>query len=140
MTAPAVQRAIGSAPPRIEARAKVTGEARYAYEYEADGVAYCVPVQSTIACGEVRAVEVLPGVLAVIWADNAPEIGDSGDPELRLFQSRDVAYRGQMVAAVVADSLEAAREAAGRARVDYERRPHDVDGRSARCDSPPRIR
>src|SRR6188472_3252561 len=98
MTAPALPRAIGAAPTRIEARAKVTGEARYAYEQEADGIAYCVPVQSSIARGEIRGVDgsaalERAGVVAVLWAGNAPELGDSGDAELRLFQSRTVAYR-----------------------------------------------
>src|SRR4051794_22318189 len=126
MTAPAVERAIGASPARLEARAKVTGEARYAYEYEADGIAYCVPVQSAIARGTVREVPALPGVLAALWAGNAPELGDSGDPELRILQSREVAYRGQIVAAVVAESLEAAREAAGRLEVTYDEQEHDV--------------
>jgi xanthine dehydrogenase YagR molybdenum-binding subunit len=126
MTAPAIAPAIGSAPARVEARAKVTGEAKYAYEYEADGVAYCVPVQSTVARGTVRGVEALDGVLAVIWADNAPELAEPDDPELALFQSRDVAYRGQIVAAVVADTFESARAAAASVRVDYEEQPHDV--------------
>jgi xanthine dehydrogenase YagR molybdenum-binding subunit len=126
MTAPALPRAIGASPARIEARAKVTGEARYAYEYEADRVAYCIPVTSTIARGEVRAVEELPGVLAVIWAGNAPELANRDDAELAIFQSREVAYRGQMVAAVVADTLEGAREASGLLRVDYDERDHDV--------------
>jgi xanthine dehydrogenase YagR molybdenum-binding subunit len=125
MTAPAVPRSIGASPARIESRAKVTGEARYAYEYEADGVGYCVPVQSTIARGTVREVEPLPGV-TVLWAGNAPELAKPDDPELAIFQSRAVAYRGQMVAAVVADSLEAAREAAGRVQVAYEAEAHDV--------------
>jgi xanthine dehydrogenase YagR molybdenum-binding subunit len=126
MTTPTRPRAIGASPARIEARAKVTGEARYAYEHEADGVAYCIPVQSTIARGEVRAVEELPGVLAVIWAGNAPDLADKAERELAIFQTRGVAYRGQMVAAVVAETLEAAREAAGRVRVDYDELPHDV--------------
>ena len=62
----------------------------------------------------------------MIWAENAPALGDAGDAELALFQSRAVAYRGQIVAAVVAESLETAREAAGLVRVDYDERPHDV--------------
>ena len=126
MTAPALPRSIGASPARIEARAKVTGEARYAYEYEAEGVAYCIPVQATIARGSVRSVEALDGVLAVLWAGDAPALAKPDDPELALFQSRDVAYRGQVVAAVVAESLEAAREAAGRLVVHYDVESHDV--------------
>src|SRR3954454_16567216 len=131
MTAPALPKAVGAPLARIEAREKVTGRARYAYEHQADGMAYCQPVQSTIASGEVRGVDARAalareGVLAVIWAENAPALADTGEAELRLFQSRTVAYRGQIVAAAVATSLEAAREAAGLVRVEYDERPHDV--------------
>jgi xanthine dehydrogenase YagR molybdenum-binding subunit len=132
VTAPVLPRAVGAPLARLEAREKVTGSARYAFEHHADGMTYCHPVQATIASGEVRAVDAAAalareGVLAVIWAgDDAPALEDAGDAELALFQSRSVAYRGQIVAAVVAESLETAREAAGLVRVDYDEHPHDV--------------
>ena len=127
----AITGAVGTSPARIEARAKVTGEARYAFEHFPDRVAYCSPVQATIARGEIRGVDGTaalerPGVVAVVWAGNAPELGDTGDAELALFQSRTVSYYGQIVAAVVADTLEGAREAAGLVRVDYDEQPHHV--------------
>ena len=131
MTAPVLPRSVGTPLVRVDAREKVMGHARYAYEHHAEGVAYCHPVQAAIASGEVRGVDASEalardGVLAVIWAENAPALGDAGDAELALFQSRAVAYRGQIVAAVVAESLEVAREAAGLVRVDYDERAHDV--------------
>jgi xanthine dehydrogenase YagR molybdenum-binding subunit len=124
-------RAVGTPLSRIEGREKVTGEARYAYEQPAEGVAYCAPVTATIAAGEIDAVDptralALPGVLAVISHDNAPALGETADGELLLFQSDTVHYRGQIVAAVVAETLEAAREAAGCVRIDYAPREHDV--------------
>ena len=61
----------------------------------------------------------LPGVLAVISHDNAPGLGETADGELLLFQSDTVHYRGQIVAAVVAETLEQAREAAAAVRIDY---------------------
>ena len=131
MTAPVLPRSVGTPLARVDAREKVMGNARYAYEHHAEGIAYCHPVQATIASGEVRGVDASEalardGVLAVIWAENAPALADAGDAELALFQSRTVAYRGQIVGAVVAESLEVAREAAGLVRVDYDERPHDV--------------
>jgi xanthine dehydrogenase YagR molybdenum-binding subunit len=119
-----------TAPGRIEGPDKVTGRARYAFEYPVSGAAYVWPVQSTIARGEIRAVDAtaglaLPGVLAVLTHENAPRLrGD--DPELALFQSAQVAYRGQFVAAVVATTLETAREAAGLVRIEYHDAGHDV--------------
>ena len=102
-------------------RDKVTGRARYAYEYEAEGAVYAWVVQSRIAKGRVRSVardEVVgrDGVIEVLWHDNAPRLDDSGDAILQVLQSPEVAYRGQVVALVVATTPEAAREAAGRWR------------------------
>ena len=87
MTAPVLPRAVGTPLERVEAREKVTGRARYAYEHQGEGMAYCHPVQSTIASGEVRGVDTAEalsrdGVLAVIWAENAPALADTGDAEL----------------------------------------------------------
>ncbi len=123
MTAPAVPGAIGLPLARIEAREKVTGQARYAYEHSPENVGYCVPVQATVASGEVRSVE---GPGTVLWAGNAPELAEVPDGELAVLQSRRVSYRGQIVAAVVADTLEEARAAAGLVRVEYDEAPHDV--------------
>src|SRR6202034_1332377 len=115
---------------RVDGPDKVTGRARYAFEHPVDGAVYAWPVQSTIAKGEIRdtdagAALALPGVLAVLTPDNAPRL-TADDPELALFQSRAVAYRGQLVAAVVATTLETARAAADLVRIDYAEAPHDV--------------
>jgi xanthine dehydrogenase YagR molybdenum-binding subunit len=69
----------------------------------------------------------LPGALAVLWHENAPPVASRDDPELAVLQTADVAYRGQVVAVAVADSLEVARDAAGLTRVDYDAEPHDVE-------------
>src|SRR6185312_14808812 len=80
------------------------------------------------------AVLAMPGVLAVLWHGNAPRLAEVADHELLVFQSDRVAYHGQFVAAVVADSLEAAREAAARARVEIDEQPHDTELRADRDD------
>jgi len=123
--------AVGSSLRRIEGREKVTGTARYAYEYDPDDVAYAVLVQAAIARGEVRGVDVsralaLPGVLAVIWAGNAHRLAQDTQGELAVLQSPRVAYRGQIVAVVVADSQETARQAQALLKIDYAAESHDV--------------
>jgi xanthine dehydrogenase YagR molybdenum-binding subunit len=122
---------VRTAATRREAPAKATGGARYASEHMFDDLAYVWPVAATVAKGSVRTVDAtgalaLPGVLAVIWAGNAPHLEPVDDPELELFQSREVAYRGQFVAGAVATSLETARQAAELLRCDYAVDPHDV--------------
>ncbi len=126
-----VTEAIGASLGRVEGREKVIGAAKYAYEYGPENVAYAALVQSTIARGEVRAVDgsralALPGVIAVIWAGNAPRLAEGTEGELAVLQSRRVAYRGQIVAVVVADSLETARQAQELLAIDYEAEDHDV--------------
>ena len=131
--------AIGTRVPRTEGPDKVTGAARYAVEYPAAELAYVWPVQSPVARGTVRSVDTdavlaMPGVLAVLWHGNAPALADVPDHELLVFQSDAVAYHGQFVAAVVADSLEAAREAADRTPVRIDEQPHDTELRADRDD------
>ncbi|MEV5890608.1 xanthine dehydrogenase family protein molybdopterin-binding subunit [Nonomuraea fuscirosea] len=116
---------------RIEGRVKVTGLATYAAEYPAEGVTYACAVQSRIAKGRIKRVDggpalELPGVLAVLSCEDPPRMSEDADPELALFQHREVAYRGQIVAAVVADTYENARAAAAAVRVDYDPDDHDV--------------
>ena len=62
--------------------------------------------------------------MTVLHHGNAPRLPASG--ELAVLQSADVAYRGQIVAAVVADELETAQRAAGLVRVGYHALEHDV--------------
>jgi xanthine dehydrogenase YagR molybdenum-binding subunit len=124
--------AIGAAMPRVEGREKVTGQARYAVEHDVEGVVHAAVVQSTVAKGTVRAVDpgtaiALDGVLAILWHENAPRVASDDDLELAVLQRPEVAYRGQIVAVAVAESLEVARQAAALVRVDYDAAAHDVE-------------
>ncbi|MEQ4301986.1 xanthine dehydrogenase family protein molybdopterin-binding subunit [Plantactinospora sp. B6F1] len=133
-------RAIGTPLDRFDGPAKVTGTARYAFEHPVDHPAYLSPVQATVAVGRITAVHTElawaePGVLAVLTHENAPRVASFDDPELVVLQTPDVAYRGQFVAGVVAETSEAARRAANLVRVDYQAGPHDVE---LRADHPDR--
>jgi xanthine dehydrogenase YagR molybdenum-binding subunit len=133
-------RAIGAPLDRLDGAQKVTGAAKYSYEYPITGVTYAVPVQSTIARGRIvsldaSAARALPGVLAVLWHENAPRLAPPrDDQDLAVLQSDAVAYRGQFVAAVVAETLEIARQAARLVAVSYEEQLHDVELRADRGD------
>ncbi|GAB6898272.1 xanthine dehydrogenase family protein molybdopterin-binding subunit [Kineosporia succinea] len=123
---------VGAPVVRDEALEKVTGAAKYAYEYgSGEQTAYAWIVTSTVARGRVMSVgadHVLTAddVIAVLWHENAPRLGDVGDPVVAVLQDGDVHYRGQVVALVVAKTPEAAREAAARLPVEYEELSHDV--------------
>ncbi|QKV96665.1 xanthine dehydrogenase family protein molybdopterin-binding subunit [Streptomyces sp. NA02950] len=127
-----LERTVGAEVTRVEGRDKVTGAALYAYEYPVRDALYAWAVQSTVARGRVRTVDggaalALPGVVAVLDSGNVQRLHPGDDPELSVLQSTDVAYRGQIVAAVVADTYETACQAAAAVRVEYEEEGHDVE-------------
>jgi xanthine dehydrogenase YagR molybdenum-binding subunit len=133
---------IGRAQNRIDGPAKVTGEAKYAAEYDAPGLAHGWVVGSAIARGRITRIDAqhalaVPGVLRVFTHENRPEVAsydrsdkkDVGVPGSRsrpLYDER-IHYSGQPIALVVAERLETARYAASLVRVDYEQERHVTD-------------
>ena len=139
MSTTAPGRAIGAPLSRIEGPQKVTGTAPYAYEHHVDNPLYLYPLHSDIARGRVEqidagAAEGLPGMIAVISHHNAPRLADTGDRELAILQSDEVAFRGQYIGAVVAETFEIARHAANLVEVSYDEEPHDAAFRPDRDD------
>jgi xanthine dehydrogenase YagR molybdenum-binding subunit len=123
-------RAIGAPLDRIDGPQKVRGAAPYAYEHRVEYPLYLYPLQSDIARGRVAridasAAEALPGVVIVITHENAPRLADTSDKELAILQSEEVAFRGQYIGAVVAETFEVARHAANLVEVSYAEEPHD---------------
>ena len=130
-TAPATGTAIGAPLDRIEGPQKVTGTALYAYEHHVENPLYLYPLHSVIARGRVARIdasdaEALPGVIAVISHHNAPTLADTRDRELAILQSDEVAFRGQYVGAIVAETFEIARHAANLVSISYDEEPHDA--------------
>lgn len=133
--APLETRAIGRSLERLDGRAKVTGTATYAYEHVLPDPAYVHPLQATVARGRVAMIdpgpaEAVEGVLAVLTHHNAARLADTADAELAVLQSDEVAFRGQFIGAVVADSPEVAQHAASLVDVVYEQQPHDTELRT----------
>jgi xanthine dehydrogenase YagR molybdenum-binding subunit len=111
---------------RIEGRDKVTGAARYAYEHPVEGAVTAFAVTSTIGKGAVHTIDASdalahPGVLEVLSHENAPRLAEDADAdaELVVLQTPAVVYHGQVVALVIAETLDAAREGARLLRIDY---------------------
>lgn len=135
-------RLFGKPATRIDGAAKVTGTARYASDEPVAHPAYAYLVTSSIARGRVRALHLdaaraVPGVLDILTHDNvgaqaqppAPFGGGSGTTTT--LESDQVWHEGQIIAVVVAETYEAAREAARKVEADYaEEKP------SASFDSP----
>jgi xanthine dehydrogenase YagR molybdenum-binding subunit len=132
-------RAMGRPMDRIDGPDKAQGLARYAFEYPVDQPVYLYPVQSSIATGRISAIDTVaacaePGVLAVLTHDNAPRLAQVEGGEQAVLQSDRVAFRGQFIGAVVAETPETARYAAGLVRFSYEADPPDLDLRVDRTD------
>jgi xanthine dehydrogenase YagR molybdenum-binding subunit len=139
--APQPQENQGRPVPRIDARLKVTGEARYAADIPLNDVAHGVLVTSDIARGRVRslaldAARATPGVLDVVsYGDldgvKPPRFDNSSYTSLAPLHDRAIRHDGQIMALVVAETLEAAQEAADKVTAEYE-----AERPSAGLDSP----
>lgn len=124
---------IGKPLPRVDGRAKVTGAARYAADFNRPDQAYAVLVSATAGLGRVTgidsgAVETMPGVIAVITHRNAPRLPYAPhksyiDPaigeRLHVLQDDRVRFHGQPVAVVVAETLDQTERAAAALRISY---------------------
>lgn len=136
MTArPVTPASMGTALARVDGREKVTGRATYAFEndHELDQAPlYCWLVTATTAKGRVRRVDATaalahPGVVGVLDHTNAPRLADTGNRELAVLQDDRIGYRGQIVALVLAESLESAREGARLVDLQEEAEPAAVN-------------
>ncbi|MGO9567300.1 MAG: xanthine dehydrogenase family protein molybdopterin-binding subunit [Desulfomonilaceae bacterium] len=133
---------IGKPTSRVDGRAKVTGAAKYAAEYNVPGLVYGVVVSSAIAKGKITRIDAtdalqLPGVLQVFTHENGPQLAQSDDnyrddiappgSPFRPLYNNEIKYSAQPVALVVANTFELARYAASIVRVEYEREAHATD-------------
>jgi xanthine dehydrogenase YagR molybdenum-binding subunit len=126
-----VPAALGAPVVRREGPDKVTGRARYAVEHRLPGLAHAWPVTARVASGRVLRIDAspalaTPGVVAVLTHENAPRLAEPDDPTLAVLQDAHVPHRGWVVALVVAESPEAAREGAGVVEVEYLVQDHDA--------------
>ncbi len=124
---------------RVDARDKVRGVIRYGADRAPAGMTHAVPVVATIGKGRVTgfdtaAAEAVPGVRLVLTQIPPAELRSApflmaGGFAVQGYQpmtSDRVAYRGQLIALVVADTLVAATEAAELVEARYETEPFAV--------------
>jgi len=144
------ERLVGRATSRVDGQLKVTGQAQYAAEYGAGEILSGVVVSSTIACGRIRKLDVdraraLPGVVAIFTHENRgkvarldrswrDETAPPGHP-FRPLHSDRILFSGQPIALVVAETFEAARDAASVIETEYEIEPHCTELERRRSDA-----
>ncbi len=125
---------VGQPTDRIDGPLKTTGRAPYAYErYDvAPNAAYGYVIGSAIAKGRILSIDAagakaLPGVLAVLTAENGGKLGKGATNAAPLLGGPDVAHYHQAIALVVAESFEKARAGAALVKVEYDRAPGAFD-------------
>ncbi len=125
---------VGQPVSRIDGLLKTTGTAPYAYERHdvAPHAAYGFVVGAAIARGRIRSIDLAearraPGVLAIVTAQSAGQLGQGKMNTAPLLAGPQVDHYHQAVALVVAETFEQARAAAQQVRVDYERVPGRYD-------------
>ncbi len=114
-----------TAPPHESALGHVTGSARYTHDIALLGNPLHVwLVRSTFAAGSLEGIDISealkqPGVHAVLTADDVPGHNNTGPSrqDEPLFAFGKIEFHGQVIAAVVADTLEQARLAATHVKV-----------------------
>ncbi|MEA2760425.1 MAG: xanthine dehydrogenase YagR molybdenum-binding subunit [Methylobacteriaceae bacterium] len=134
---------IGTPTSRIDGRAKVTGQAKYAADYNTERLAYGAVVTSTIAKGRIKRIDTasakgVQGVLDVLTHEKRPPMADKdeawkddvapekGSPFRPLYDDK-IRFNHQPIALVLADEWETALFAATLLHVEYEEQPHVTD-------------
>ncbi|HET7812586.1 MAG TPA: xanthine dehydrogenase family protein molybdopterin-binding subunit [Steroidobacteraceae bacterium] len=123
--------------------AKVTGSAKYAEDFRADGMVFCRLLTSPMPHARVKNIDAaaalkMDGVLGMLTADDIPGEPPGFAPSL----TREPLYVGEPILAVAAVSEQAAEDAIAAIKIDYEPLPFTHDpleslfpgGKDARSD------
>jgi len=136
---------------RVDGVAKVTGQAKYAAEFQVPNLAYGFIVLSTATRGTIKEIDTreaegAPGVIRVFTHLNAPKLGpktsteeapprgnqEEKDKSFRALQSDRIFFNRQPVALVVAETYEQARYAARLVKASYNVEKHQTDTEAVR--------
>ena len=118
--------------------AKVTGRARYAEDFRAEGMLFCKLLLSPMPHARVKRVDVsaavaMPGVKAILRADDLPK----QPPNVERALTDEPFYAGEPILAVAAVDESTAAEAIEQIEVDLEALPFVIDAlESLRPDGP----
>jgi len=132
---------IGKNYPTNDLLAKVTGKSKYAEDFRAEGMLFCRLVLSPMPHARIKRIHMddalaIPGVKAILTADDIPAQADSMDDNGRIIKAskwgeraltNEPVFQGDPILAVAAvDELTAA-EAIEKIRIDFEPLPFVID-------------
>jgi len=111
-----------------DVRGKVTGQAKYAEDFRADGMAFCRLLLSPMPHARVRNIDTsralaMDGVLGILTADDVPQLPG---PALQMLTNEPM-FIGQPILAVAAVDETTAANAIDAIEIDYEELPFTVD-------------
>ena len=132
--APEPQANMGQPVPRVDSRLKVTGGAMYASDFDLRNTAYAYLLTSAIAKGTIKSIDQtearnVDGVIDILTHENMADaikqvpFASNGGPAASSvvpLASPKIVHDGQIVAMVLADRFEAAREAAHKLSIVYD--------------------
>jgi len=132
---------LGKPVARIDGIAKVTGAARYASDEPVLNPAFAYFITSRIARGSIQTFDLtearaVAGVIDIVTYENVgvgfdKAQGPDGNPTTTTLEDNKIWHEGQIIGIVVAETYEAAREAAQKSKVTY-----NEEAPSATFDSP----
>lgn len=107
---------------------KVTGKAKYAEDFRAEGMLFCRLLTSPMPHGRVRDIDAsaalaMEGVVAILTADEVPEVSAPRSPIL----TNEPHFVGEPILAVAAVDETTAEDAIAKIKVDLEPLPFTVD-------------
>jgi CO/xanthine dehydrogenase Mo-binding subunit len=135
-------RVVGKSVPRLDGRAKVTGDYQYGMDFTVPGALHGKVVRSPYPHARIRSFNTaraaaLPGVRAIITGADAKLIMPGGVSDQPLLAWDVTRYKGEPVAIIAASRPEIAEQAAGLLEIDYEPLPTVSDAEAAmQRDSP----
>ena len=138
---------IGQRVPRVDAREKVTGEAKYSADYSLPGMLWCKLLRSPFPHARIINIDTsqaakLPGVKAIITGKDFGgwtwgwQASSRDEPPLAVDKVR---YLAEAVAAVAASDESIAEEACELIKVEYEELPAVFDPEEALKEGAPKI-
>jgi CO/xanthine dehydrogenase Mo-binding subunit len=144
-TRPTPPAPIGLAVPRRDGVAKVTGTAQFTVDIAIPGMAHAKVLRSPYPHARIRSIDTSaarahPGVIAVVTADDLPDVHliyGHAVADHPLIAVDKVRYAGEVVAGVVAEDAVTAEEALRLIDVDYEPLPFTTTVEASLADDAP---
>jgi CO/xanthine dehydrogenase Mo-binding subunit len=138
---------VGESPARVGGVERVTGRQQYVADIHLEDVLHVKLVALDVARARIGPIDIsaamnVPGVRFVMTAADLPDPMPRFGPQLRdrpVLAIGETKFHGEPVAAVAAETLDAAEEAARLVRVDFEELPAVYTVAAARADDAPLV-